>query len=130
MQAATALRVLSVEDDRVCALLLSQMLTLEPAIELRCAEDGAEALAQLGDGWAPDLLVLDAHLPDTSGHALLALLRALPAARGAWAIMCSADGLADDLQRAADAGFDGYWVKPVAPAVVRKALRALKAARR
>jgi CheY-like chemotaxis protein len=129
MQAATALRVLSVEDDRVSALLMAQMLTAESGVDLRCAEDGAEAMAQLGDGWVPDLLVLDAHLPDTTGHALLAALRARPALGAAWAIMCSADGLAEDQLRASAAGFDGYWVKPVSRTLVREVLRALGAAR-
>lgn len=75
------LRVLYVEDDRVCALLMAQAMSAEPGIDLVIAEDGAEALAAVSGGWTPELLVLDAHLPDISGHALLARLRALPGLR-------------------------------------------------
>ena len=124
------LRVLYVEDDRVCALLMAQAMAAEPGIDLVIAEDGAEALAAVSGGWTPELLVLDAHLPDTSGHALLARLRALPGLLQVPACMCSADDLADDYQRAAAAGFEHYWTKPVPAASVLACLQALKAARR
>ena len=78
MTARTPLRVLYVEDDHVCVLLMAQVMAGEPGIDLVIVEDGAEALAAVAGGWTPELLVLDAHLPDTSGHALLARLRALP----------------------------------------------------
>ena len=123
------LRVLYVEDDRVCALLMAQAMSAEPGIDLVIAEDGAEALAAVLGGWTPELLVLDAHLPDISGHALLARLRALPGLRQVSACMCSADGLAEDHQRAADAGFDRYWIKPVPAPLVLACLQALNAAR-
>jgi CheY-like chemotaxis protein len=124
------LRVLYAEDDRVCALLMAQAMSDEPGIDLVIAEDGAEALAAVAGGWEPDLLVLDAHLPDTSGHTLLAQLRALPGLLQVPACMCSADDRAEDHQRATDAGFDHYWTKPVPAARVLACLRALKAARR
>jgi CheY-like chemotaxis protein len=129
MTASAPLRVLYVEDDRVCALLMAHAMAGEPGVDLVIAEDGAEALAAVAGHWAPDLLVLDAHLPDTSGHALLARLRALP---GLWrvpACLCTADDLAEDHQRAADAGFDRYWTKPVSVPLVQACLRAMKAAR-
>jgi CheY-like chemotaxis protein len=124
------LRVLYAEDDRVCALLMAQAMSGEPDIDLVIAEDGTEALAAVAGAWTPDLLVLDAHLPDTSGHALLARLRTLPGLLTVPACMCSADDLAEDHQRATDAGFDHYWTKPVPTSLVLACLRALKAARR
>ena len=57
---------------------MAQAMSAEPGIDLVIAEDGAEALATVSAGWTPELLLLDAHLPDTSGHALLMRLRALP----------------------------------------------------
>ena len=123
-------RVLYVEDDRVCALLMAQTMAAEPGIDLVIAEDGAEALAAVSGGWTPELLVLHAHLPDTSGHALLPRLRALPGLLQVPACMCSADDLADDYQRAAAAGFEHHWTKPVATASVLACLQTLKAARR
>jgi CheY-like chemotaxis protein len=118
------LRVLYVEDDRVSALLFGQALLAEPRIELRIAEDGTEALL-LAATWPPEVLVLDAHLPDTDGHALLQALRALPGLAQVPAFMCSADGEPEDLQRARRSGFIGYWVKPLAPDQARTDLLAI-----
>lgn len=117
-----ALRVLYVEDDRLGALLVTEMLRGEAGIALRCAEDGAEALA-LAAQWPPQLLLLDAWLPDTTGHRLLQELRALPGLAAVPAIMCSADGSEDDRQRARDSGFAEFWAKPVQVEAVRLALR-------
>lgn len=118
------LRVLYVEDDRVSALLFGQALLTESRIELRIAEDGAEALA-LAAGWPPEVLVLDAHLPDTNGHELLQRLRTLPGQAQVPAFMCSADSEPEDLQNARLSGFIGYWVKPLAPDQARADLLAI-----
>lgn len=118
------LRVMYVEDDRVSALLFREALRAEPAVELRLAEDGAQALA-LAAGWTPQVLVLDAHLPDTNGHALLARLRGLPGLAATPAFMCSADGEPDDLERARVAGFAGFWTKPFMAATVLATLMQL-----
>jgi len=124
----TALRVLYVEDDRLCALLFGEMLRDEPGIALRVVEDAAEALAIAAE-WPPEVLVIDAWLPDLTGHALLPQLRALPGVGTAHAIMCSADSDAEDRARAAAAGFAEFWPKPVEATAVRTALRALADAR-
>jgi CheY-like chemotaxis protein len=59
------------------------------------------------------VLVLDSHLPDTTGMDLLPALRALPGLATVPAYMCSADALPSDVQRALAGGFDGYWTKPI-----------------
>lgn len=120
------LRVIYVEDDRVSALLFAHVMLAEPGIELRIAEDGAEAL-RLAASWPPEVLVLDAHLPDTTGHALLLQLRALPGLARVPAYMCSADSDPEDRRRALQAGFIGYWVKPVSPDQARSDLMAARA---
>lgn len=121
------LRVLCVEDDRLCALLFCEMLRDEAGIALRMAEDAAEALALAAD-WQPQVLVIDAWLPDLTGHELLARLRDLPGLAQAPAIMCSADSDAEDRARALDAGFTDFWPKPVEVGAVRQAMRGLAAA--
>lgn len=109
---AAALRVLYVEDNRINAILFEQAMRLRGGVELRIAEDGAEALS-IVPGWLPQVLVLDAHLPDMTGCDLLERLRGLPRMAGVPAYMCSADALDADLQRARAAGFAGYWTKPI-----------------
>ena len=63
--------------------------------------------------WRPDVLVLDAHLPGMDGFQLLHALRREPGLHDVPAFMCSADAMPDDMQRAAAAGFAGYWSKPI-----------------
>jgi CheY-like chemotaxis protein/anti-sigma regulatory factor (Ser/Thr protein kinase) len=107
-----SLRMLYVEDNRINAILFEEALRLRGGIDLQVAEDGAEALAMVAQ-WHPEILVLDANLPDMSGYDVLARLRELPALADVPAFMCSADAMAEDVQRAAAAGFVGYWTKPI-----------------
>jgi PAS domain S-box-containing protein len=109
---APALRLLYVEDNRINAILFEEALRLREGIELRVAEDGAEALDQVRS-WKPDVLVLDAHLPGMDGFELLGALRREPGLEDVPAFMCSADAMPDDVRRAAAAGFAGYWSKPI-----------------
>jgi len=109
---AHGLRLLYVEDNRINAILFEEAIRLRDGVELRLAEDGAEALDQVR-GWTPDVLVLDAHLPGMDGFQLLHALRREPGLHDVPAFMCSADAMPDDMQRAAAAGFAGYWSKPI-----------------
>jgi CheY-like chemotaxis protein len=111
-QPASPLRLLYVEDNRICALLFEEAMRLQAFVEVRLAEDSAEALDLVRD-WRPDVLVLDAHLPDMDGYALLDLLRREAGLSLVPAFMCSADALPEDVARASRAGFAGYWEKPI-----------------
>jgi PAS domain S-box-containing protein len=105
-------RMLYVEDNRINAILFQEAIRLRGQVDLRIAEDGVEAL-ELVQGWLPDVLVLDAHLPGMTGFDVLKQLRAVPGLADVPAFMCSADAMPDDLARARDAGFVGYWTKPI-----------------
>ncbi|HEX6364410.1 MAG TPA: ATP-binding protein [Albitalea sp.] len=110
--AAHPLRLLYVEDNHINALLFEQALRMHDGVELRLAENGTEALDQVRE-WQPDVLVLDAHLPGMDGFELLDELRQRPGLDRVPAFMCSADAMPDDVERAALAGFAGYWPKPI-----------------
>ncbi len=118
------MRLLYVEDNRLNALLFEEMLHAFPEIELRVAEDGRQAL-EVARTWHPDVLVLDAHLPDTTGLDLLPRMRVLPGLQTVPAYMCSADTSPEDIASARRAGFDDYWVKPVNIRSVVEALKSL-----
>lgn len=118
------MRMLYAEDDRINALLFEEMVRLRGGIELRIAEDGAEALSLAGN-WQPDVLVIDANLPDMTGAELLRRLRTLPGLAGAPAFMCSADSRAYAWPAGEDAGLRGFWPKPIAIAQVLADLDAL-----
>lgn len=109
-----ALRVLYVEDDRICATLFAALICRQTQLALRVAECGAEAL-EIARDWQPQALVIDKWLPDVDGVDLLAQLRALPGMAAVPAYMCSADDLPADIAAALAAGFADYWVKPVDP---------------
>ena len=68
------MRVLYVDDDRINALLFTETCRFAGNVEVETADSGAEALALAGR-FRPDLLVIDLHLPDTCGYALLPALR-------------------------------------------------------
>ncbi|WP_280150423.1 GAF domain-containing hybrid sensor histidine kinase/response regulator [Piscinibacter sp. XHJ-5] len=110
--APPCLKLLYVEDNRINAILFEEAIRLREGVELRVAENGTDALEQVRD-WQPDVLVLDAHLPGMDGFELLRVLRTLPGLDGVPAFMCSADAMPDDVERAAQAGFAGYWSKPI-----------------
>lgn len=123
--AAAPLRLLYVEDNRINALLFEEAMRVLGGVELQVAEDGAEAL-RLAGHWTPQVLVLDANLPDMHGDELLSRLRQLPGLAQVPAFMCSADAMPEDLARARDAGFLDYWTKPIELPKVSAALDALR----
>lgn len=110
------MRVLYVDDDRVQALLFAEVCRLAPGIALETAGSGAEAV-ELASDFDPELLVIDLHLPDTDGVALLPRLRAT-LGRAAPAILCTADEAWRAGPPAHAAGFDVCWTKPVDTSVV------------
>ncbi|AKJ32192.1 PAS domain-containing sensor histidine kinase [Caldimonas brevitalea] len=122
------LRLLYVEDNPVNALLFEEAMRLQTEVELRVA-DSAEQGIQLARVWPPDVLALDANLPDLNGFELLAQLRQVPGLEHVPAFMCSADALPDDIRRAREAGFTGYWTKPIDLGEVAADLRRVAAAR-
>ena len=116
--ARSALRMMYVEDNRINAILFEEALRIRHGtVDLRIAEDGEEAL-EIARDWQPEVLVLDAHLPGMTGFEVLHQLRQLPGLARAPAYMCSADAMPEDVQRAYEAGFIGYWTKPIDIAAV------------
>lgn len=77
------LHLLYVEDDPVNALVVEELLAGQSGLRLHVVEDGRAALASVA-AQAPDLLLIDHQLPDTSGPALLESLRQAGASAPAW----------------------------------------------
>lgn len=106
------MRVLYIDDDRINSLLFIEACRIAGGVETETAASGAEAL-ELAQRWMPDLLVIDLHLPDTNGYALLPSLRTALASPALPAFLCTADETALVAEPARAAGFDGCWSKPV-----------------
>jgi two-component system, OmpR family, response regulator len=124
---ADAMRVLYVDDDRINTLLFVETCRFAPGLEVDTADSGAEALQRVAQT-LPDVLVIDLHLPDTDGYALLAALRCqVPALAQAPAYLCTAEDSASVSGPARAAGYAGCWAKPVQLQAVLADLAALAA---
>lgn len=107
-------RLLYIEDNPVNVVIVEELLTTRPDIELRVARTGALGLRLAAD-WQPALVLLDERLPDARGSALLPQLRQqLPQAR--LVSLSAGDG---ELP-----GFDACWRKPLDFGVFHACLRA------
>jgi CheY-like chemotaxis protein len=106
------MRLLYVDDDRINTLLFVEACRFAGSVETETAASGAEAL-ELVRRWTPDLLVIDLHLPDTTGYLLLPALRAALQSPSLPAFLCTADEPSRVAEPARQAGFEGCWTKPV-----------------
>lgn len=112
--AAPALRVLIVDDNRDAADTLAVLLELRPPatgfgsggrLVVRIAYDGLEGL-RVAREFVPDCLVSDIRMPGLDGYALARTIRNEPALAGTKLVALSAFADAEHERRAAEAGFD------------------------
>lgn len=120
------MHLLYVDDDRINLVLFEHACSALQGSRLRLstAGNGAEALAT-AQRERPDLLVIDLHLPDTSGLDLLRSMRALPGLSGVPAFLCTADEGEAVRAAAREAGFAKCWTKPIDIQVLRADLAGL-----
>jgi signal transduction histidine kinase/CheY-like chemotaxis protein len=109
---ASPKRILYVEDESLNQLLFQEVVRGRPHWQLHLADDGASGL-QLAHDVRPDVMLIDINLPDTTGLALVARLRADERTRGLRCVALSADAMAEQIDAARHAGFDDYWTKPI-----------------
>ena len=109
--AATALKVLIVDDNRAAAEVLAAALEVLGHAP-RVAFDGVAALAALGD-FDADLVILDIGLPGMDGFDVARAIRANPASSGVHIVALSGWGRPEDRRLALEAGFDRHFSKPI-----------------
>lgn len=105
--------ILLVDDEKSLRLLVSATLASE-RFHIVEAVDGPEALAA-AEREHPDLVLLDVGLPGLDGFAVCEALKHAPATAGVPVILLTAQAQADQRQRGADVGADGYITKPFSP---------------
>ena len=120
--AASGRRVLIVEDNVDSADTMQILLQLS-GYEARAAYDGTSALS-IAREFEPHAVLLDIGLPRKDGYEVARELRALPQTRTALLVALTGYGHEEDKERAVEAGFDAYQVKPVEPAAIEKLLDA------
>ncbi len=104
--------VLAIEDDPTSRELLAGLLEAHPGVRLVQAVSAEEGIRLAGET-APDLVLLDMHLGDTSG---LEVVRALsePLAAGRFElVLLTGDTLTMEVLKAMSLGARAYWPKPV-----------------
>jgi CheY-like chemotaxis protein len=115
------MHLLYVDDDRINLMLFENACAALDGVSVSAAASGTEAL-ELARTQVPQLLVIDLHLPDTDGPALLSALRREAGLSDVPAFLCSADEGCEVQRIAAEAGFAGCWSKPVDSQTLRREL--------
>ena len=103
--------LIAVDDEPRNAALLEAILG-RAGYRLRIATDLAQARDLLATE-APDLVLLDRHLPDGDGLELIREIRNSERLGRVPILLVSASVLPRDVQAAVDAGADGFLAKPV-----------------
>jgi CheY-like chemotaxis protein len=104
--------MLYIEDNLSNLELIQKLLATRPEIKLLSAMQGRLGL-DLARHHQPDLILLDLHLPDLGGEAVLLQLKAEPALRDIPVIMLSADASQNQIERLRASGAHAYLTKPL-----------------
>ncbi len=104
-------RILLVEDNELNRDMLSRRL-MRRGYQVDLAADGQEGL-QMAETTSPDLILLDLSLPGMDGWEVLRQLKLHPRMKQIPVVALTAHALVTDRNRALEAGFDDYDIKPV-----------------
>jgi two-component system, cell cycle response regulator DivK len=104
-------RILIVEDNELNRDMLSRRLQ-RAGYGVELAIDGKQGLQMAGASF-PDLILMDLRLPEMDGWEVLRRLKQDPKMRSIPVLALTAHALVMDRERALDAGFDDYDIKPV-----------------
>jgi signal transduction histidine kinase/DNA-binding response OmpR family regulator len=114
--------ILLVDDNEANRFVVARILQ-EAGYRTLEAESGAAMRPHLPEA---DLVVLDVHLPDTSGFEIVDRLKRDPATASLPVLMISASFTTDEAKaHGLDAGADGYLTHPVVPMVLLATVRSL-----
>lgn len=107
-------RILVVEDDPNNRLVITRLLKLagiSPASVWEYPGDPSAFFDEHPEG--VDIVLLDIQLPKKDGYAILKELRARPESSRAKIVALTANVMHQDIERAREAGFDGFIGKPI-----------------
>ncbi|MEO8411459.1 MAG: response regulator [Propionivibrio sp.] len=118
---AQSATVLIVDDEPANLSLLGAVL--RPEFHVRVANSGANALRAAASAPKPDLVLLDVMMPGIDGYAVLARLRAMPAASNIPVIFLTAMADDGDEEYGLQLGAADYITKPIKPSIVLARVR-------
>jgi DNA-binding response OmpR family regulator len=122
-------KVLCIEDEPINLAIIEDLLKQFPKVQLIKATTGAEGV-RLTRSERPDFVLLDMHLPDTSGLEVVRQLNEDIANWGLRVTILTGDRLTMDIIKALSLGAFEYWVKPIEARVLESGLRRALTARR
>ncbi|MDH5600499.1 MAG: ATP-binding protein, partial [Gammaproteobacteria bacterium] len=105
-------KIIYIEDNLANMQLIEMIIKKQGGIELITAMQPEEGLEKIRSN-KPDLLLLDINLPGMDGFALKKIIDKDPDLKEMKIIGLSSYATSLDIQRAEDAGFDGYITKPI-----------------
>jgi two-component system cell cycle response regulator DivK len=88
------------------------------------AADGRDAIGRIREV-LPDLILMDIQMPEMDGYETLHEIRAHPETAQVPVVALTAFAMLEDRQKAFEAGFDGYFSKPINIAALRTQIDAL-----
>jgi CheY-like chemotaxis protein len=112
--------ILVADDDPDILSIVSMSLETQ-GYTVHKASNGREAV-DLAREHHPDLILMDMMMPVVSGYEAVSELKADAATRDIVIVGLSAKAMATDMERATDAGIDGYITKPFRIAQVMAAV--------
>jgi CheY-like chemotaxis protein len=104
--------ILYIEDNAANLGLVEMIFSAEPDVEIVPA-NSVEAGFEAARSRAPDLILLDLHLPDGFGEDVLARLKADPATSDIPVIAVTADARKGRAEQLLAAGAEAYYTKPI-----------------
>jgi two-component system CheB/CheR fusion protein len=120
---ATGRRVLIIEDNVDAATSLREVLELD-SHQVAVAHDGPAGLAMASD-FHPEVVLCDIGLPGMNGYDVARAFRADEALKRTFLVALSGYALPEDLQQAAEAGFERHLAKPLGMQALQDLLSSL-----
>ena len=117
-------RILVVDDNSSSRELVKFALEREADYQIEEAANGHDALSRIRR-ILPDLILMDIQMPEMDGYETLRQIRAHPSSNRVPVVAITAFAMLDDRQKAFEAGFDGYFAKPINIAALRTQIESL-----
>jgi signal transduction histidine kinase len=114
-------RILVVDDNADAAQSIALLLQLS-GHDTRVVTESVQVIGACAE-YSPQVVILDIGLPTIDGYQLARELRRQPGGAEVALIALTGYGQKNDRERARDAGFDHYFVKPVDPDHLQTAIR-------
>jgi PAS domain S-box-containing protein len=111
-------RILVADDNRDAAESMGMLLRLM-GNEVRTVYDGLDAVEE-AEEFRPDVILLDIGMPRLNGYDAARQIRGQRWSAGTMLVALTGWGQIEDKRRAAEAGFDRHFTKPLDPAELQK----------